>query len=98
MNNQLLAALSDLPEDVYKNSDGKNTIRLKQKKIVSKKKYNSAHLHNNESEEKVEDLASDDVAVDPDDPLRAGDVLEVVYPDSDRAEGVGQAPERPAPL
>lgn len=58
-----------------------------------KKNGHSAHLHNNESEEKIEDLASDDVAVDPDDPMRAGALLEVVYPDSDRTEGVVQPPE-----
>lgn len=70
---------------------GKNKTRC----FFFKNAY-SAHLHNDESEEKVEDLASDDVVVDPDDPIRAGALLEVVDPDSDRTEGVVQPPERTA--
>lgn len=54
------------------------------------------HLHNNECEKKVEDFASDDVMIDPDGPLRAGDLLQIVYPDPDCAEGVVQPPERTA--
>lgn len=54
------------------------------------------HLHNNECEKKVEDFASDDVVVDPGDPLRARDLLQILYPDSDRTERVVQPPERTA--
>lgn len=96
LSNQLLAALSDLPEDVYDDSDEENgdyVKSLRSCQVQNKKDVRSAHLHYNESEEKVEDLAPDDVAVDPDDPIRAGALLEVVYPYSDRTEGVGQPPE-----
>lgn len=96
LSNQLLAALSDLPEDVYDDSDEENRDYVKSLRscqVQNKKDVRSAHLHYNESEEKVEDLAPDDVAVDPDDPIRAGALLEVVYPYSDRTEGVGQPPE-----
>lgn len=51
------------------------------------------HLHNNECEKKVEDFASDDVVIDPGGPLRAGDLLQILYPDSDCAEGVVLPPE-----
>lgn len=54
------------------------------------------HLHNNECEKKVEDFASDDVVIDPDGPLRAGDLLQILYPGSDCAEGVVLPPERTA--
>lgn len=49
--------------------------------------YIQMHLHNNESKEKEEDLASDDMVEDPDDPKRAGALSKVIYPDSDSAEG-----------
>lgn len=54
------------------------------------------HLHNNECEKKVEDFASDDVVIDPDGPLGAGDLLQILYPGPDCAEGVVQPPERTA--
>lgn len=57
------------------------------------KTAHSVSLHDNESEKKVENFASDDVVVDPDRPLRAGDVLQTLDPDPDRTEGVGQPPE-----
>lgn len=52
------------------------------------------HSHNEECDEKVEDFTSDDVLVDPDDPLRTGDLLQVLDPAVNHAEGVVESPKR----
>lgn len=52
------------------------------------------HLQDDECDEEVEDFTPDDILVDPDDPLRTRDLLQVVHPDSDHTEGVVESPER----
>lgn len=54
------------------------------------------HSHNEECDEKVEDFTSDDVLVNPDDPLRTGDHLQVLDPAVNHTEGVVESPKRAA--
>lgn len=54
--------------------------------------------HDDERDKKVEDVTSDDIFEDPDDPLRTRDLLQTIYPDSDHTEGIVECPKRTALL
>lgn len=52
------------------------------------------HLQDDECDNKIKYFTPDDVVVNPDDPLRTGKILQVVYPDSNYTEGIVESPKR----
>lgn len=54
------------------------------------------YLQDDECDKKVEDFTSDNILVDPDDPVRT--LLQLIYPQTNHTEGIVESPERPTLL
>lgn len=52
------------------------------------------YLQDDDCDKKIEDFTPDDILVDPNNPLRTGDLLQIIYPDSNHTEGIVESPKR----